>query len=75
MCDFRVIEEDFANDPGRCVCKPAVFKAYNGLLDAGQSHRQAMEAAMKVYRYHHPEDSKEDSQLTVERWVLTQSMH
>ena len=29
----------------------------------------ALEAAQRVYRYHHPEDSKMHAHLTVERWV------
>lgn len=29
----------------------------------------ALEAATRVYRYHHPEDSLHNAALTVERWV------
>lgn len=75
MCDFDVIEENFANDSCRCVCKNAVFNAYNGLVGAGQSHRHAMDAAMKVYRYHHPQDSAEAAEQIVERWILSQTVH
>jgi hypothetical protein len=35
----------------------------------------ALSAALRVYRYHHPEDSKEDASLTVERWVNVHSHH
>jgi len=71
MCDFRIIEKDFANDAQKCVCKSAVLNAYKGLSAHG--HKTAIAAAMKIYNYHHPEDSLEDSQITVERWVVAQS--
>lgn len=68
MCDFRIIEQDYANDAQKCVCKPAVYNAYMSLSSHG--HKRAMDAAMKIYAYHHPEDSIEDAQITVERWVV-----
>lgn len=71
MCDFRIIEQDFANDAQKCVCKPAVYNAYQSLLSHG--HKKAMDAAIKIYKFHHPDDSKEDVQITVERWVIAQS--
>lgn len=71
MCDFRIIEQDFANDAQKCVCKPAVFNAYSSLKPHG--HKRAMHAAMKIYQFHHPDDSTEDAQITVERWVIAQS--
>ena len=71
MCDFRIIEKDYANDVHKCVCKPAVFTAYQSLLPHG--HKKAMDAAMKIYQYHHPDDSLEDCQITVERWLVAQS--
>ena len=71
MCDFRVIETDYANDAHKCVCKPAVFNAYESLLPHG--HQKAMDAAMKIYQYHHPDDTAEDALLTVERWLVAQS--
>jgi len=37
------------------------------LLD--EPENVALEAAQKVYRFHHPEDRKGDAHLTVERWV------
>jgi hypothetical protein len=71
MCDFRVIEKDYANDAYKCVCKLAVFTAYQSLLPHG--HKKAMDAAMKIYQYHHPHDSFEDASLTVERWLVAQN--
>jgi hypothetical protein len=71
MCDFRVIEQDYANEAAKCICKPAVFNAYETLKSHG--HKKAMDAAMKIYLYHHPEDTIEDAQITVERWLVAQS--
>jgi hypothetical protein len=34
-----------------------------------------LEAAQKVYRFHHPEDSKHDAMLTVERWIAAENVH
>lgn len=71
MCDFRVIENDFANDTARCVCKGAVLSAYETLSSHG--HKTALAAAMKIYQYHHPGDSAEDTQITIERWIVAQT--
>lgn len=75
MCDFRTIEFDGANDADRCVCKPHVLNAYENMLQSGASQKSALDAAYRVYRNYHPEDSKEDSRLTVERWVLAKTIH
>ena len=71
----REIKFDGANDPGRCKCQNAVKKTYAGLLKAGQPEAYALDAAKIVYRHHHPEDSKEDAGLTVERWVYQEHFH
>jgi hypothetical protein len=66
---------DGANEPVRCKCKPAVLKTYQSLMQDGNPQRVAVEAALRVYRFHHPQDSKEDSKLTVERWVFADHHH
>ncbi len=66
---------DGANDPVRCKCQGAVLRTYKGLVSKGQPTQIALEAAKIVYGYHHPEDSKQDAALTVERWVYAESMH
>lgn len=75
MCDFRTIEFDGANDVDRCVCKPHVMNAYEGMISSGAPQKRALEAAYRVYRNYHPADSKEDSRLTIERWILAQTVH
>lgn len=75
MCDFREIDFDGANNTERCVCKPHVLNAYQGMLEHGATQEAALNAAYRVYRNYHPDDSKEDSRLTVERWILAKTVH
>ena len=51
-----------------CKCYKAVMLTYKCMSDDEPAH-VALEAAQRVYRFHHPEDSKVDAHLTVERWV------
>lgn len=50
-----------------CKCHGAVMRTYRSLCDEPET--VAVEAARRVYRFHHPEDSKFDAALTVERWI------
>jgi hypothetical protein len=34
-----------------------------------------LEAAQKVYSFHHPEDTRRDALLTVERWITAGNLH
>lgn len=61
--------------PADCKCHGAVMRAYGNMLKSGCPQTVALEAAKIVYGYHHPEDSKEDQSLTVERWVSEESLH
>lgn len=56
-----------------CKCYGAVMRTYAGMSD--EPEHVALEAAQRVYRYHHPEDSKEDAHLTVERWIHETRVH
>lgn len=66
---------DGAKDPVRCKCQGAVVRTYRGLMEAGQPEQVALAAAKIVYRYHHPEDSKSDGALIVERWIFAEHFH
>ena len=68
-------EIDNAKDPVRCKCQGAVLRSYQSLITAGQPECDALEAAKIVYRYHHPEDTKECAALIVERWVYAEHFH
>ena len=58
-----------------CKCHGAVMRTYSGLIEAGRPETIALEAAKIVYGYHHPEDTKADQSLTVERWVNEENLH
>ena len=64
-CNIPVI--DGVRDAADCKCYGAVMRTYKGLSD--EPNQVAEEAAIRVYRYHHPEDSKRDATLTVQRWL------
>lgn len=59
---------DAANDEGRCKCRSAVMRTYKA-MKKDEPETIALEAAIRVYRHHHPEDCIETAHLTVERWV------
>ncbi len=67
-------KNDPASDPERCRCKGAVLRAYGELIKDQPAYR-AMDAARRIYRHHHPEDSPENAALTVERWVHEERLH
>lgn len=77
MTEFscKEIEFDGANNPVRCRCKGAALNAYQEMLRHGTAESEAVEAAYRIYRFHHPLDSKEDSRLTVERWIYAERAH
>lgn len=60
---------DSAKEDPNCDCRQAVERAYRTLVGTGHGRDMALDAAKRVYRHHHPEDSIEIAGLTVERWV------
>ncbi len=71
----REILFDGANNKLRCKCKAAVLRTYRGLVSNNRPEKFALQAAIRIYRHHHPKDTKEDSRLTVERWVYAGRHH
>lgn len=67
--------QDGVKKPEDCKCHGAVMRTYTGLSNSGVPHNVALEAAAIVYGYHHPEDTKADQALTVERWVNEERLH
>ena len=53
--------------PQDCKCYGAVMRTFTALQD--EPHNVALEAACRVYCYHHPDDDKRDAFLTVQRWT------
>ena len=71
----REVTFDGANDAERCRCKGATLKAYHGMLQHGAAEGEAVQAAFKIYCYHHPCDTAENAHLTVERWIYAERAH
>ena len=51
-----------------CKCYGAVMRTYKS-MNSDEPEHVAFNAALRVYRYHHPEDLKSKARLTVESWV------
>lgn len=58
-----------------CVCRDIVRRAHSGMLNKGADTGSAIEAAIRVYRYHHPETGLTESRELVEHWVLGRFLH
>lgn len=55
--------------------RDAVQRCYSGLCRCGQPERYALEAAVTVYRYHHPESSPVQAEAIVSHWVAGPVRH
>lgn len=53
---------------GDC-CRPAVERAFRELREKGQPERYCLEAALTVYRWHHPETPEAQAAGIVAGWV------
>lgn len=60
-------------EPADCKCYGAVMRTFSSMSD--EPRHIAMQAALRVYRYHHPEDNRLDSKLTVESWINQGQAH
>ena len=58
-----------------CVCRDIVRRTHAGMLDKGADAGSAIEAAIRVFRYHHPETGRMASRDLVEQWVLGHQLH
>ena len=58
-----------------CRCRVAVERAFAGMVAGGAPDSVAMEAAARVFRYHHPEASERHAWDTVETWLFTGPLH
>ncbi|CAO3412938.1 hypothetical protein [Azospirillum doebereinerae] len=57
------------------ACRDAVQRCYSGLCRCGQPERYALEAAVTVYRYHHPESSPVQAETIVSHWLAGPVRH
>lgn len=72
-CNLKT--EEGVKSAGDCKCYSAVLRTYKSLLQSDCSDKMACEAALRVYRYHHPEDRKDRARLTVESWIYAGHAH
>lgn len=71
-CNIEMAEG--VKEPADCKCYGAVLRTYKSMLASHAPEPVAKEAAIRVYRYHHPEDPKNAAHLTVESWVYAESL-
>lgn len=52
-----------------CGCRAIVERTYRELVDHGQPRAHALDAALVVLRWHHPEVPAPEANEIVARWV------
>lgn len=52
-----------------CQCHDATIRTYNEMTNAGQREDRAYDAAVKVFRYYHPDSSRVESYQVVADWL------
>ena len=50
-------------------CRTAATRAYRELRQRGVPDRPAFEAAVTLYRYHHPETARGEAKWLVAEWI------
>ena len=66
---------DAAELIGNCRCRPAVERAFAGMLAHGTSESDALDVAFRVYRFHHPEVPARQARDVVQVWVYRGCLH
>lgn len=61
--------------PADCACLAAVLRAHAGMIASGAPASVALDAAVRVYRYHHPACPPERARDLVETWVFNGPLH
>ena len=72
--DKAISSASICGDDMSC-CRPAVRRAYSELRQCGQPERYAFEAAVAVFRYHHPAARPRQAELVVAEWVFDGVRH
>lgn len=72
-----LVEEACGPETARdgCRCRVAVERAFAGMMASNAPRSVALEAAARVYRYHHPERSEACALDTVETWLFRGPLH
>ncbi len=58
-----------------CICEAAVKRAYSALQQAGRPEHVCYEAALIIFRWHHPELSLNAAESSVSAWTRTATLH
>jgi hypothetical protein len=56
-------------------CRSAVERAFAGLTASGVPAKHAVEAALVIYRAHHPDIPIENAVADVMRWTIGRTVH
>jgi hypothetical protein len=56
-------------------CRPAVERAFTELTDLGVPLQHAVEAALIIYRFHHPDIPVCTAFVDVTRWTVGRTLH
>ena len=68
-------EDASCSEDAFCVCRDIVRRAHSGMMHRGFDEGSAVEVAIRVFRYHHPDASFAESRELVEHWVLGRHLH
>jgi hypothetical protein len=68
-------DEDCGSLLTDCRCRPAVERAFSGMVASGSSEMIALDVAARVYRHHHPRVSTRQARDVVEVWVYRGTFH
>ena len=73
----RTVTEDCGPEstPESCTCREAVTRAFRGMTTSGAQPSIALDAATRVFSYHHPAASYAHARATVEEWVVQSLAH
>jgi hypothetical protein len=58
-----------------CICEAAVKRAYAALQQAGRPEHVCYQAALIIFRWHHPELSLIAAESSVSAWTRTATLH
>ena len=73
--ESRSFDEKSCSEDAYCVCRDIVRRAHAGMMHKGADEASAVEVAIRVFRYHHPETSFTESRELVEHWVQDRHLH
>lgn len=72
MCDDQRHRD---GRPAPCACQMAVTRAFREMHASGAPDSHCLDAALAVYRWHHPETAAPDAAGIVTQWVHRGALH